>query len=402
MREIRDWASLEGGLLRDIFLRLPADAEAVRFRRVCRGWRVAAGAGAPVPRPWLALQPSGDGPARHAAVVRPAARRRRVRPVRADADAAVTGEWPPASAIRGASRGWLAVDEGKRFLLRDPFSLAEVPLPAFDAGYQMFDVFLSDDPLAAPGRWMAFAFFRSADHTNFGHVLAFCRPGDAEWARFDADDDGQVGQQIRLYRGLEFFRGRAYVFVMNPGRIAVCDVEARRLVVSSVQLPLPPGGEWEWQECLVECGGDLLVVQVWRRLELRLSSYCMGGRIYRDRVWFLSSLTRVVFDAGGSGMPVASSVVASTGDYALFVAPQGHAFALPASGFPSVRPSCVYFFATDPTRRVEGMVAIDLKADRPRVDKFVRKLPLAGNWRILSWFCPRSPVLDTTPARGRR
>ena len=153
MREIRDWASLEGGLLRDIFLRLPADADAVRFRRVCRGWRVAAGAGAPVPRPWLALQPSGDG---HAAFVRPAARHRRVRPVRADADA-VTGEWPPASAIRGASRGWLAVVEGKRLLLMDPVSLAEVPLPAFDAGYQLFDVFLSDDPLAAPGRWMAFA-----------------------------------------------------------------------------------------------------------------------------------------------------------------------------------------------------------------------------------------------------
>ena len=116
MREIRDWASLEGGLLSDIFLRLPADADAVRFRRVCRGWRVA--------------------------FVRPAARRRRVRPVRADADA-VTGEWPPASAIRGASRGWLAVDEGKRLLLRDPVSRAEVPLPAFEAGYQLFDVFLS-------------------------------------------------------------------------------------------------------------------------------------------------------------------------------------------------------------------------------------------------------------------
>jgi len=178
---------------------------------------------------------------------------------------------------------------------------------------------------------------------------------------------------------------------MNPGRIAVCDVEARRLVVSSVQLPLPPSGEWEWQERLVECGGDLLVVQVWRRLEISLSFYCMGGRI-----------NRVVFDAAGSGMPVAAPVAESTGDYALFVAPRGHAFALPASGFPSVRPGCVYFFATDLTRRVEGMVAIDIKADRPRYNKVVRKLPLAGNWRILSWFCPRSPVLDTTPARRRR
>ena len=150
-------------------------------------------------------------------------------------------------------------------------------------------------------------------------------------------------------------------------------------------------------------GDDLLVVQVWRRLEIRLSFYCMGGRVYRDRVWFLASVTRVVFDAGGGGgMPVAASMVAGTGDYALFVAPRGHAFALPASGFPSVRPGCVYFFATDSTRRVEGMVATDLKADRPRYNKVVRKLPLAGNWRILSWFCPRSPVLDTTPARRRR
>ncbi|RLN18707.1 hypothetical protein C2845_PM02G09290 [Panicum miliaceum] len=343
-----------------------------------------------VPRPWLALQPSGAGLARHAALVRPAARRRRVRPVRADA---VTGEWPPASAIRGASRSWLAVDDGKRLRLRDPVSRAEVPLPDPDAGYRMFDVFLSDDPLAAPGRWMAFAFFRSDEDTIMGHVLAFCRPGDAEWDRIDADDDGQVGQQMQFYRGLEFFRGRAYVLLMNAGRIAVCDVEARRLVVSSVRVPLPPGGEWEWQECLVECGGDLLVVQVWRRLELRLSVYCMGGRIHRDRGRVRRGRQR---HAGGV------VGVATTGDYALFVAPQGHAFALPASGFPSIRPSCAYFFATDSTRRVEGMVAIDLKADRPRVDKFVRKLPLAGTWRMLSWFCPRSPVLGTTRARRRR
>ncbi|OEL25685.1 hypothetical protein BAE44_0013295 [Dichanthelium oligosanthes] len=271
MTERRDWGSIEGGLLRDIFVRLHADA--VRFRRVCRGWRVAAGASAPVPRPWFVSQPSGDdGPARHA-FVQPAERRRRgtrVRTVRVDAAAAaVAGECPPAC-VRGASRGWLAVDvdEGKRLLLRDPISCAEAPLPAFDAGYQLFDVFLSDDPLAPPGRWMAFAFFRRDDSINNpGHVLAFCRPGDAEWARFDPNNDGQ--QQTRLYRGLEFFGGRAYVLLANPSRLAVCDVEARRLVMSSVRIPSPPTWEWNAQERLVECGGDLLIVQVSRRLEIR-------------------------------------------------------------------------------------------------------------------------------------
>ena len=51
----RDWAYLEQGLLRDIFVRLPSDVDAVHFRRVCPGWRAAAGAGVHVPRPMFLL-----------------------------------------------------------------------------------------------------------------------------------------------------------------------------------------------------------------------------------------------------------------------------------------------------------------------------------------------------------
>ncbi|XP_066313229.1 uncharacterized protein [Miscanthus floridulus] len=405
----RDWASLGRGLLHDIFVRLPTDVDAANFRRVCPGWRAAAGAGAHVHRPMFILN-AADGPVH--AFVRPVDRRRhtRVRFVRVDS-AAVTGVWPPACrCVRGTSRGWLAVNEGERLLLRDPISRAEIPLPAFDAGYQLFDVFLSDDPLSAPGSWTAFAFFRWDDVCthNPGEVLAFCRPGDAEWARVDLDDNGQghQGQPMRLYQGLEFFGGRPYVLLAKPSRLALCDVEARRLVVSSVQIYLPPGWEWDWQQCLVECGGDLLVVQVARREEYRspwyCPGYCLGSHYFlRRRNRYLAKVFKIVFDADGGGMPVASEAVASTGDYAVFVAPQGHAFALRASGFPAVRAGCVYFFAVNYTRSVQGMVVIDLKADPRRRDKFVRKLPLAGHWHILSWFCPR-PVLDTTPPPRRR
>lgn len=408
----RDWASLERGLLRDVFIRLSSDDDAIHFRRVCQHWRVAAGDGVLVPRPWFVLKPPDDDDPVHTfnALMRPVdCRRGRVRSVRVDAAAAVTGEWSPAR-VRGTSRGWLAVDEGERLLLKDPISGAEVPLPAFDNDYQLFDIFLSDDPLATPGSWTAFAFFRWDDvyiH-NPGDVLAFCRPGDDEWARVDPVDggQGQECQQTRLYRGLEFFGGRPYVLLGKPNRLAVCDVEARRLVLSSVRIFPPSVVEWGWQECLVQCGGDLLVVQVARRVEHTspwyCPGYCLGSHYFeRHKIRYSTKVFKIVFHEDGSGMPVASEAVASTGDYAVFVAPQGHAFALPASGFPAVRAGCVYFFAVNHTRSVQGMVVIDLKADPRRRDKFVRKLPLAGNWHILSWFCPR-PVLDTTPPPRRR
>ncbi|OEL38732.1 hypothetical protein BAE44_0000249 [Dichanthelium oligosanthes] len=197
----------------------------------------AAGAGVPVPP----------------AMRRRRRRRTRVRPVGVGA-AAVT---------RGcASRGWLAVDDGQRLLLRDPVSRAEIPLPAFDDAGR-------DDHI-----------------TNAWHVLAFCRPGDAEWARFDTD-----GLPPRLYyRGLEFFGCRAYVLLANPSRLAVREVEARRLVVTSVLIRMPPaGGQWTVQERLVECDGDLLVVQVSPRVETRFSLYCIGGGYtYRDRAWYFA------------------------------------------------------------------------------------------------------------------
>lgn len=414
-RKKREWASLERGVLRDIFLRLPRDDDSVSFRLVCHGWHDAAGAGTPVPRPWFILNRVDDDEPSHA-FVRPVDRRRhtRVSLILMDS-AAINVEWPPAC-VRGTSRGWLAVEEGDRLLLRDPISGAEIPLPAFDAGYQMFDVFLSDDPLAAPGSWTAFAFFRWDDvfTHNPGDVLAFCRPGDAEWARVDpADDDGlgpafqfPLQQTRRRYRGLEFIRGRPYVLLAKTSTLTVCDVEARRLVASSVRIFKPPGAEWGWQECLVERGGDLLVVQVEQHAQHTFPWYCpwycLGShRLERRTARYFARMFKIVFDKDGSGVPVAAQAVASAGDYAVFVAPQGHAFALPAKGFPAVRADCVYFFAVNNVRSVQGMVVIDLRADPKRRDKIVRKLPLAGNWRILSWFCPR-PVVDTTTTTRRR
>ncbi|XP_062206122.1 uncharacterized protein LOC133908005 [Phragmites australis] len=388
---MRDWSSLEKGLLRDIFLRLPADADTVRFRHVCRGWHAAACADALVPRPWFSLYPSAYNPAPIASAFLRLARHSqctRVRPVRMDA--AVKGERAPALA-RGASRGWLAVNDGKRLLLRDPVSCAEVPLPAFDPLYELFGVFLSDDPLAAPGRWSAFGFFKRTDFPYFGHVLAFCRPGDEEWARFDQDDD-QAGQQTRFFLGLEFFRGKAYL-LFDDSKIAICDVDARRLVVSSVTMGHSRG--WHAQERLVECGGDLLFVQVAWSYEITRSSWCL--RLSYDSS-FDVRVVKIELNADGSGAPVAWSDVDGIGDYALFVAPQSHAFALPASGFPTVRAGCVYHFNTYEERRSSTMIITDLR-QRPHLHETVRKLPVPVQWHPLSWFCPRRPVFDTTSKR---
>ncbi|KAJ1295159.1 hypothetical protein BS78_01G202600 [Paspalum vaginatum] len=388
----RDWASLEGGPLHDVFTRLSADLDAFNFRHVCRGWRSAAGAGALIPRPWFVLRSATDG---HCAFVRPTAgrrRRSRVRNVRAGAPR-----------VRGASRGWLAVDDGGRLLLRDPISRAEVPLPSFDdPAYQLSDVFLSDDPLAAPGRWTAFAFFKT-DNCAYGYpgkVLAFCRPGDAdaEWARFDLDD----GQQVGFYRGLEFFRGRAYV-LLGMYMLAVCDVETRRVVACPVALQHMM--DWESiQVSLVECGGNLLVAAVSQFEYATSSFYCVRHRVVRR---FLARVVKIEFEEAGAGMPVGQSNVECIGDYALFVAPQGHAFALPVRGFPAVRPGCVYHFAASiTTKSVSGMVVTELLGQDPTKlqDDPLRKLPLAGGggWRLGCWFCPRSPSLETTPARRRR
>ncbi|RLN38655.1 hypothetical protein C2845_PM01G39640 [Panicum miliaceum] len=383
----RDWASLERGLLHDVFTRLPVDADAASFRHVCRGWRAASGPGAPVAGPWFALRSAADG---RRAFVRPARRRRRVRPVRLDA--AAGGEKKAPACVRGVSRGWLAVDDGGRLLLTDPVSRAEVPLPAFgDPDYQLTDIFLSDDPLVAAGRWTAFAFFKVDDISYAGHVLAFCRPGDAEWARFDHQDTGP------FYWGLEFFRGRAYVLVgVYRDKLAICDVDTRRLIVSPVCLRHLIEWEWDTQECLVECGGDLLVVVVSHHEHTR-SSCCVRRRRART---FVVRVVKVHFAGEGGAMPVAVSNVAHTRDYALFVAPHGHAFALPASGFPAVRRSCVYHFATKiTTRNVSGMVITDLLDRKRHRHQRLRKLPFAGHWYPLSWFSPRCPSLDTTPAR---
>jgi hypothetical protein len=386
----RDWASLERGLLHDVFTRLLADADVASFRHVCRGWRAAAAvAGALVPGPWFVLRSAADGVSGHGAFVRPAGRRR-VRRVRFDA----------AKAPLCASRGWLAVDDGGRLLLREPISRAEVPLPAFeDPEYQLTDIFLSDDPLDAPGRWAAFAFFKMKHVHYAGHVLAFCRPGDEGWAQFD--DFDMDGPYARFYLGLEFFRGRAYVIVGVNCRIAVCDLDARTLVPSSVTLIHMM--EWQWQEAevhLVECGGDLLVAAV-SHYEERMPLSCCARRRPRRKVGV--RVVKVEFAAAGGGpMPVTLSEVEGTGDYALFVAPRGHAFALPASGFPSVRPSCVYHFDTKmTTKSVSGMIVTDLLDHTPHQHRPLRKLPLAGKWHPLSWFRPRCPSFDTTPARRR-
>ncbi|KAK3153071.1 hypothetical protein QOZ80_2BG0167250 [Eleusine coracana subsp. coracana] len=389
----RDWASLERGLLHDIFTRLPADADVDSFRHVCHHWRVAAVAGAPVSRPWFVLsRPSVNGTVATHAYIQPAQRhgRSRIRAIHKEDVTTIKEEWAPS---QGSSRGWVAVSEGENnLLLRDPISRVEVPLPPIDPVCQLFSIFLSDDPLDAPTEFTAFGFFKRTDSPYQRHLLAFCRSSDGEWTRIDADADEP--EQIWYFQGLEFFRGRAYVLLRNYS-VAVVDVDARRLVLSTVNLSYPCHNLLYTQESLVEADGDLLFVQVRQTFVEKASrSPCCIRRSYDLK--FLATVTKIELDA--DGMPVQLSDIVEIGDYAYFLGGQGHAFALRACGFPAIKAECVYHFSTYCTTSVPRMIVSDL-LQQPQRHEIVRKFPLAGPRRPVSWFCPRRPILNTTMKR---
>jgi hypothetical protein len=349
-----DWASLEQGLLHDIFLRLDDDANAARFRAVCSQWRAAAaGAGVVfVPRPWLAVYAPEQ---RRHAWLRPSRRRRRgrrrfkrvddgevsLRPERGGSPA------PAAVSLVSVSRGWVAMKHGESHLVRavsgdevplppcgSRYELSEVPLPPCGSRYELSKVILPDDPLAAAasGEWTAFAFMSHHQQILWPHTrrVAFCHAGDDEWTFLDK------AIQAQRYRGLEFFRGRAYVLLSNL-TVAVGDVVSRMLIATSVGL----SGAYRWRHdelleatCLVRCGDDLLFVQVSRQVVPRRSCFPLlaGGRHRLRRLRFTSRVYKLEFAADGSGVPVGFTKVESIGEYALFVSQRSHAFALPASG----------------------------------------------------------------------
>ncbi|KAL6906504.1 hypothetical protein ACP4OV_004105 [Aristida adscensionis] len=109
---------------------------------------------------------------------------------------------------------------------------------------------------------------------------------------------------------------------------------------------------------------------------------------------------RVHLAADGSGMPVAASEVDAMADAALFVAPHGHAFALPASGFPAIRGGCVYHIVCNfQTKIATDVVITPLQSGACRHERG-SELRLAGQWVPLGWLCPRGPVLETKLANS--
>ncbi|KAF0930448.1 hypothetical protein E2562_032878 [Oryza meyeriana var. granulata] len=81
-----------------------------------------------------------------------------------------------------------AVKLGDGLLLKDLVSGDEVLLPSYP-GYQLADVFLSDEPITVSGAWTAFAFM-SAYQYVWPHErrVAFCCTGNCEWTFLDLDD----------------------------------------------------------------------------------------------------------------------------------------------------------------------------------------------------------------------
>uniref|UniRef100_A0A0E0BCS4 KIB1-4 beta-propeller domain-containing protein n=1 Tax=Oryza glumipatula TaxID=40148 RepID=A0A0E0BCS4_9ORYZ len=241
---------------------------------------------------------------------------------------------PAADSLVSVSRGWVAMKHGESHLLRDPVSGDEVPLPSCGLRYELSKIIL---PTTARRRRC----LRRVDSVRllsqhqqilWPHTrrVVFCRAGDSEWTFLDK------AIQAQRYRGLEFFRGRAYVLLSNL-TVAVGDVVSRMLIATS--LGLSRVHRWRHDElleatCLVRCGDDLLFVQVSRQVVPRRSCFPLlaGGGHRRRRLRFTSRVYKLEFAADGSGVPVGFTKVESIGEYALFVSRRSHAFALPASG----------------------------------------------------------------------
>ncbi|XP_040381758.1 F-box protein At2g17036-like [Oryza brachyantha] len=271
------WPELPPDLAGAVYCRLVSYGDRVRFRAVCRPWRLAARRQHPLPAalPWIALDRTTYESLPDGEVHR----------------VPVPGELPADTVCRGAFDGWLLYESGEQRerCLRNPISMAKIDLPyhcdeVINPGFNLDGLYPTTVCLheAVLRKIVVCSPDFLAAIIDYGAVL-FLRPGSMHSTWSLAACPGYVGD-IALYRGKLYF-------VAGHGELAVHDFSSssseasssRRHgsakddsssscvdVVISTEPPLnnqnPPRGHF-WDSTVylvVSCTGKLLMVR-WRR-----------------------------------------------------------------------------------------------------------------------------------------
>ncbi|KAL6651906.1 hypothetical protein ACP70R_010831 [Stipagrostis hirtigluma subsp. patula] len=393
MARTRAWSSLSAELVEDISGRLTADADHVHFRQVCSQWRASTPPLA-APRPWAVAGRLPDGPDRWSKI-HPVGRFSLWLPRGRDPVHVRAPHRLPH--CYGAPRGWLALADHARsptrFVLWDPVSCREIPLPFLPGVLQ---VFLSADPLAAPSSpeeeenaWMAVALASRRPEKAVINRLVYWRPGDGAWAALPGCHGVNEIYSVAFHRGRFYFTDMSGILTgydLNPGGTAsppalvmmfstdgalspsICDCGASYHSVRAVHA--------------VTCHGDLLLVAVGHAL----GRHPPVAGVFRPAV-------RAEF--GGKAVEPGERVT-DLGEYSLFLG-RGDGFALSASEFPGIKRNRVYFLEHDMQYHQKyWMVVFDLSSG-----VIVEHVPYpqehkedGSNWLPFTWWCPRKPFLD--------
>ncbi|KAL6641317.1 hypothetical protein ACP70R_019498 [Stipagrostis hirtigluma subsp. patula] len=361
-------SSLPAELLEDVSSRLSTDADRLHIRKVCAQWRAYT---SPLSacRPWIIAgrepwQPIG--PIGEYSFWLPRGGR--------EICPAVPAGLPYCC---GSPCGWLALADSarspRRLILWEPISKAEILLPCLPAVAQ---VFLSGDPLAAPG-WTAVACQKAAG-SDMAQRLLFWRPGDAAWSPM-------LEGPICMIDSAAFHQGRAY-FIGSAWQLHIFDLEASppRLIRKTYLHPSAekavrsPGRKrllFIRSLYVVPCDGECLLVVTF------------GGR---------KPAPAEVYRADWVANPVVEvrERVRDLGEYSLFVG-RRDTFALSAKEFPAIRRNCVYYVEHDRYQHEWWATIFDLgtKGWEPIPYPAKHMEEESSYWQAYSWFCPRNPLI---------
>ncbi|XP_048539217.1 uncharacterized protein LOC125518408 [Triticum urartu] len=373
------WTSLPAELIQEVSDRLQADVDQIHIHQVCSHWRAST---APLAacRPWIV-----------------AVHDRRRNPVSAVDPACDHSFWLPRGGKRmhsralapaglpyccGTPRGWLALTDDlqspTRLILWEPLSQAEIPLPPLTTVAQLF---LSGDPLASPGGWMAIA-SQEILGAQIEHMLIFWRPGDAAWTIQPEYPTGRI-------EGAAFHQGRLYISSMVGMRVSIFDLQQHppeRLRRISLYTPLrtryPSRLPGDLVPHVVACNNQLLLVIVYR-------GSGSPGPVILVEVHHLDWAAQRL-DFGGEK-------VTDLGDYSLFLG-RGDSLALSAEDFPAIRRNCVYFVEHDTIKHEQWVIVFNLGSNAleriPHPQEHMEGGCKKSGWLGYSWFCPRRPFVE--------
>uniref|UniRef100_A0ACD5URT9 Uncharacterized protein n=1 Tax=Avena sativa TaxID=4498 RepID=A0ACD5URT9_AVESA len=368
------WIFLPAELIKEISDRLPADVDQIHIHQVCSHWRAST---APLAacRPWIVA-----GHDRHRdpfSVVNPIGDHSFWLPRGGRRMHSLLSRTPSGFPYCcGTPRGWLALTDSlpspTRFILWEPLSKAEIPLPTLTTVAQ---VFLSGDPLTSPpAGWMAIASQQNPG-AQIGQRLFFWRPGDAAWTM-------QLEYPTSRIEGAAFHQGRFYISTMSMS-LDIFDLQQhppKRLRTVCLFPPLQaryrrfPG--WP-RPYVVACNNHMLLVMVYRRGQ---GNVVVLAEVYSPD-WAAQRLDL-------------QEKVTDLGDYSLFLG-RGDTVALSAKEFPAIRRNCVYFVEHDTSKHEQWAVVFDLGSNAleriPHPEEQREGGSKSTGWLAYSWSVPEGP-----------